>query len=239
MMNGYLIFYQPKTSIIYAIPQSPHMLKLAIFDLDQTLLDTLPRFHKIFNLSLRHFGCPEVPWDDFERKYKDDTLNDYVCVDRREFWDYFLSHYNDLHCEKDTLIDGAEDTLKELKNLGVNVAIITGRMVPKDEVWKELARFNLDRLVDLVYTRRDNYCDGRRRTELIIEVMKKFNTDRSEVIFIGDYWPDMQSGREAGVLTIGVLTGHENKEKLKENGADVVLGSVADLIPFLKERQLI
>ncbi len=215
------------------------MLKLAIFDLDQTLLDTLPRFHKIFNMSLRHFGCSEVPWEDFVRKYKEDTLNDYVCVDRKEFWDYFLSHYNDLYCEKDTLIPGAYDTLKELKDRGVKVAIITGRMVPREEVWEELRRFNLDRFVDLVYTRRDNYCDGRRRTELILEAMKNLGAEKHETIFVGDYWPDMQSGREAGVLTIGVLTGHEDAEKLKENGADFVLESVASLIPFLRERGIV
>ncbi len=215
------------------------MLRLVIFDLDQTLIDTLPRFHKIFNMALRHFGCQEVGWSEFVDKYRDDTLNDYVCINKREFWDYFLSHYNDLYCEKDRPIEGAYDTLKTLKNLGKNVVIITGRMVPSSEVWKELKRFNMDGFVDYVYTRNDNYCDGRRRTELILEAMKKFNVGPEETVFVGDYWPDMQSGREAGVFTVGVLTGHENEKKLIDNGADAVIESVADLIPLLRERGLI
>jgi len=215
------------------------MFKLAIFDLDQTLVDTLPRFHKIFNMALKNFGCNEVSWNDFIKRYKDDTLNYYVCVDHRTFWDWFLSHYNDIKCDGDKLIPGAKETLKELKKMEMKIAIITGRMVSPNSVMKELDEFSLSSFVDLVYTRLNNYCDGRRRTELIIEAMKYFNVDKNETFFVGDYWPDMQSGREAGILTIGVLTGHENPEKLMENGADFVIESVEELVPTLKERGFI
>ena len=46
---------------------------------------------------------------------------------------------------------------------------------------------------------------------------------------MADYWPDMQSGREVGIFTIGVLTGLESEEKLRENGANAVIESVKDL----------
>ncbi len=212
------------------------MLKLAIFDLDQTLIDTLPRFYRIFNMSLKKYGCSEIEWDDFVVKYKEDILNDYVCVEKREFWDYFLSHYNDIFCERDRLIDGAYDTLSRLKELGVDNVIITGRLVPSSDVWEELKRFGIAEFIKMVYTRKDNYCDGRRRTELIIEAMKKLGARKENTVFVADYWPDMQSGREAGVFTVGVLTGHENAEKLIENGADVVIDSVKEFVPLLEER---
>ncbi len=215
------------------------MLKLAIFDMDQTLVDTLPRFHIIFNRTLNHFGCKEVEWDEFVKKYKEDTLNDYVCVDHKTFWDYFLLHYNDIICEKDRVIPGAVEVMKHLKERGVKIAIITGRMVPPEEVWKELKRFSLDKYVDLVYTRLNNYCDGRRRTELILEAMQKLKSGKDETFFVGDYWPDMQSGREAGIYTIGVLTGHEDRDKLMENGANAVIESVSSLLPLLREKNII
>ncbi|NPA75307.1 MAG: HAD family hydrolase [Euryarchaeota archaeon] len=205
------------------------MYRLAIFDMDQTLVNTLHRFHKIFNLALRHFHCKEAQWDEFIDHYKADTLNDYVCTSKRQFWDYFLSHYNDIDCEKDTLIPGAKEVIEELKRRGMKIAIVTGRMVPASKVWEELEKFGLAQYVDLVLTRADNYCDGHHRTELLKEAMRRLNAKPEETFFVGDYWPDMQSGREAGIYTIGVLTGHENEEVLKENGADVVLSSVAEL----------
>ncbi len=206
------------------------MYRLAIFDLDQTLVNTLPRFHRVFNMALRHFGCGEVPWDEFVRKYREDTLNDYVCVSRREFWDYFLSHYNDIECEKDTLIPGAREVLETLRKRGLKIAIVTGRMVPSSKVWEELRRFGIAEYIDLVLTRADNYCDGHHRTELLLDAMRRMNANAEETFFVGDYWPDMQSGREAGIFTVGVLTGHENEEILKNNGADAVIPSVAELL---------
>ncbi len=205
------------------------MLRLVIFDLDQTLLNTLPRFYRVFNSSLKHFGAEEIDWNTFIRDYAEDVLNNHVPVEPREFWDYFLSHYNDIECGKDEPIEGAIEVLKLLKDKGINVVVTTGRMVPASEVWKELERFGLAPYVDYVYTRLDRYGDGRRRTELIIEAMKRFSASREETAFVGDYWPDMQSGREAGIFTVGVLTGMESEEKLKENGADVVIPSVRHL----------
>ncbi len=212
------------------------MLKLVIFDLDQTLINTLPRFYRIFNLALEHFGGKKIDWNTFMKDYEEDTLNRHVPVEPKEFWDYFLSHYNDIMCEKDRLIYGAEDVLKFLKEKGINVVITTGRMVPPREVWDELRRFGIDKYVDFVYTRLDGYGDGRRRTELIREAMKKFNASKDETMLVADYWPDMQSGREVGIFTIGVLTGFESEEKLRKNGADVVIPSVKDLIDVIKNR---
>lgn len=211
------------------------MIKLAIFDLDQTLLNTLPRFHRIFNLALKHFKAPEISWEEFISSYEDDTLNKFIPIEPRKFWDYFLEHYNDVECIRDTLIDGASECLSYLKSLGIKIVIITGRMVSRQEVWKELRRFEIDRYVDFVYTRLDNYEDGKKRTELIREAMRKFKVEAHETIFVGDYWPDMESGREAGVFTIGVLTGLESEEKLRAHGADEVIESVKFLPHLIRE----
>jgi phosphoglycolate phosphatase len=212
------------------------MLKLVIFDLDQTLIDTLPRFHRVFNMALEHFGAESIDWNLFIRDYAYDILNRHLPVEPKEFWDYFLSHYNDVECEKDKLIDGAVDVLKYLKEKGINVVITTGRMVPSDEVWEELRRFGIDEYVDYVYTRLDGYGDGRRRTELIREAMRRFNANKDETILVADYWPDMQSGRDVGIYTIGVLTGLESEGKLRENGADAVIPSVKDLPRVIENR---
>ncbi len=209
------------------------MLKLAIFDLDQTLINTLARFYKIFNIMLENFGCKIVTWDVFIKKYHKDTLDEFICVDKKTFWNEFLRHYNDIQCEKDRPINGAIETLRSLKGHRVKIVITTGRMVPSNEVWKELKRYDMDKYVDYVITRFDYYGDGKRRTEMIEFAMQKFGANPNETIFVGDYWPDMQSGKETGVLTIGVLTGHENEEKLKKNGANVVIENVGKLMDVI------
>ena len=209
------------------------MLKLVIFDLDQTLVNTMHRFYILFNDALSKFGCKSVTWEAFIEKYKEDNLSTYICTENRIFWDYFLSHFNDRECTEDSLIHGTSSVLSELKKNGLIIVIVTGRMVPASSVWEELEKFDIAKYVDYVYTRNDNYCDGFRRTELILKAMKKFDACPEETVLVADYWPDMQSGREAGVFTVGVLTGHVNKRQLLENGANRIIPSVAELMPVL------
>ena len=209
------------------------MLRLVIFDLDQTLLNTLTRFYKIFNLILEKFGCKTIKWNIFIKNYHNDTLNDFICINRKNFWNEFLRHYSDIICEKDRPIPGSLKTLRSLKDHGVKIVVTTGRMAPNNEIWKELKRYGMDKYVDHVITRFDHYGDGRKRTEMIKSAMQRFGAKPQETIFVGDYWPDMQSGKEAGVLTIGVLTGHENRERLKKNGADIVIENVGKLMSVI------
>jgi len=55
--------------------------------------------------------------------------------------------------------------------------------------------------------------------------------DVAGVAYVGDTQRDMQAARAAGVRPIGVLTGTRTVAQLEQAGADVVIGSVADLYP--------
>ncbi len=209
------------------------MIKLVIFDLDQTLINTLPRFHRVFNETLAHFGEREVDWDIFIKDYANDVLNRHFNVSADEFWKYFLSNY--VHRDdEDRVIDGAVEVLKYLKDEGKYIVITTGRIVPVETVREELKKFGLLEFVDRIYTRYDHYEDGKRRTEMIRKAMEEFRASENETVFVGDYWPDMVSGREVGVFTVGVLTGLESHEKLLKYGANVVIESVKYLPHIIK-----
>ncbi len=54
---------------------------------------------------------------------------------------------------------------------------------------------------------------------------------------VGDSIYDMIAGKRAKVKTIGVLTGHTSKEKLKRYGANRIIRSVADLPKLLLEKK--
>lgn len=52
-------------------------------------------------------------------------------------------------------------------------------------------------------------------------------------VMVGDTEYDMQMGRNAGFLNIGVSWGHHSAERLRAGGADVVIDRFEDLIPAL------
>ena len=51
------------------------------------------------------------------------------------------------------------------------------------------------------------------------------------LIVVGDTASDMQAGRRAGArLCVGVLTGTDDAQRLRDNGADEVVDSITDLL---------
>jgi len=216
-------------------------VKLAIFDLDQTLIDTLPRFYRVFNKTLKIYGLPEVDWRNFIDRYKRDDLDALIFPPTlvEDFWDTFLRIYDEEHFEDDKVIGGVIKCLSFLKNAGIRVVVVTGRKSSRERVWENLRYHGLDRYINEVYTAENlkNHEFRFSKKELIIEIMKKYGVLPSEVIFVGDYKYDMMSGRKAGVFTIGVLTGYESRETLLKYGADVVVESVASIPEYLKKME--
>lgn len=66
--------------------------------------------------------------------------------------------------------------------------------------------------------------DGR----LVYEIMKKFNVlDPEKVVVVGDSRHDIETAKQAGVISIGVLTGVEDKEGLKD--ADYIINNLEEI----------
>jgi phosphoglycolate phosphatase len=50
---------------------------------------------------------------------------------------------------------------------------------------------------------------------------------------VGDHPMDIQIGKHAGTLTIGVLTGYSTSDELIEAGADIIIDKAPDIIGVL------
>ena len=210
-------------------------MKAVIFDLDQTLIDTLKRFYIVFNKVLEMYGSPSINWDIFIKHYSDDNLDMLIPsgISRNDFWWNFLKKYNDVKIDSDSPIPGAVEILKLLKKKNCLIAVVTGRAVKEEDVWRELDEFGLSKYVDLVLTKLsipNNDDNALSKTKLFKLASRLLNVSPSECIVVGDYWNDILGGKAIGAkLVIGVLTGHMSKEKLIEYGADIVIKNIAEL----------
>lgn len=215
--------------------------KLFIFDLDQTLIDTLHRFHTALNLTLLEFGGRPVGWGEFRRLYMRDELNTLIPegVDTYSFWKKFRGKMSGWIHVYDRPIYGSKEVLEWVKSRGGRVVVTTGRDSHPEHVWLELKIFGLSRYVDKIYTirlqdpRDEDQLFSRRG--LLKHAMEEYNAGRFETIFVGDYWVDMRSAKTLGITSIGVLTGLESREKLVENGADYVIEDVSYLPRLILE----
>jgi phosphoglycolate phosphatase-like HAD superfamily hydrolase len=53
---------------------------------------------------------------------------------------------------------------------------------------------------------------------------------------VGDGAMDIQASKALGMFSIGVLSGNSPRAKLLAQGADLVLASAADLLPYVSRR---
>ncbi len=208
--------------------------KAIILDLDMTLLDTLPRFFEIYNRTREKFGLKKLSKEDFIKRFEEDSLSEDIPQEvLREFWREFRRRYCDFISEEDHLIPGALELLKKAKEKGLRVIVTTGRECLPEKIWEELEYFGIAEYVDGVYT----LAMGREEDEKVLFyrrsitelAMKEFNLKPEDVVFVADYLPDMECGRDLGIYTIGVLTGKKRKEDLYCHGASVVLKDILEV----------
>ncbi len=80
----------------------------------------------------------------------------------------------------------------------------------------------------------DSGFGGKPATGMQIAFCTKLGLDAKSVAMVGDSLHDMVSGRDAGMMTIGVLTGTTARADL-EGVADVVLEDISDIPAYLAQ----
>lgn len=135
-------------------------------------------------------------------------------------------------------LDGVPEALAELRGRGIKVALTTG-------FDREVAEGILDTLgwtvgpaatdtVDALVTTSE-VTAGRPAPYLIHHAMEAVGvSDVRAVLAAGDTAVDVEAGRNAGAIAVGVLTGSVPREALEVLSPDHVLGGVRDL-PALPE----
>jgi phosphonatase-like hydrolase len=125
-------------------------------------------------------------------------------------------------------IPGATDTMRLLRARGVRVALGSG--FPSEIVDALLGRLGWERsgLVDYVIP--EDLGGSRPEPAGIVAAMRRLGVvDPRKVVKVGDTVVDVEEGRNAGVWTVGVLTGAGSRDQLEAAGADRVVESIRAL----------
>ena len=135
-------------------------------------------------------------------------------------------------------IPGARDALESLRSAGISVALTTGFSPATRELLIEHLGWG-----DVVEIRVSPADAGRGRPApdmVLVCAMRARVTAMSNVAVVGDTASDMVAGVRAGAgRRIGVLTGTDGEDRLRQHGADVVIESVSQLLKVIvTERSL-
>lgn len=185
-------------------------LKVALFDLDGTLVDTEDQYTIFWGATARKYR-PDVPR--LEYIIKGTTLTqifDKYFPDpqwQAEITEGLNAWEAQMHYE---FYPGALDFLKDLKNNGVKCAVVTSSNIPKMEsVRQQIPHF--DALFDKVLTAED-FTASKPAPDCYLLGAKVFGADIDECVVFEDAYTGLQAGMSSGIFTVGLATGHTADE---------------------------
>lgn len=211
------------------------MIKACIFDLDGTVADTVTTIAHFGNAALNHFGLPAI---DVE-KYKIMAGNGASVLIRRmmdavnapdELYEQVRVYYNTTY-DNDFMyltkpFDGIFCMLQRMKEAGIKTAVVSNK---PDSTTCKVCEELFGTLLDLARGGREGV-PLKPNPQAIFETMEDLSVNSEECLYIGDTGTDMETGKNAGLYTIGVTWGFRGEDELKQFGADVIVSSPEDIL---------
>jgi len=205
-------------------------LELYIFDLDGTLLDSgkdiaLAANYAFEKLNLKTFSEEEIisKVGYGAKKLIEDLIPEYPQEIKDRALEYFKEFYYSNPVIYSRLYEGAEETLKKLKELSKKVAVVTNKYEALSvEILKKL---NVIDYIDLVVGA-DTTSEKKPNPLPVFYTLEKLKSEKDKSIIIGDSETDVLTGKNAGIKTALVLQGYGNKELALSLNPDYVLDSL-------------
>ena len=214
-------------------------MKLIVFDLDGTLLNSLEDLSDSANHVLEQHGFPTHPVDAY-RYFVGDGVRKLIerilpleerneaqieqC--RQEFVDYYKVHMDD----KTAVYEGITDLLKALKNHGLKIAVATNKVhiAVKPLMEKYFPGIQFDSMIG----QREGV-PVKPHPQIMYDILKETGCEPSETLHIGDTATDMQLAHNAGIIPVGVLWGYRPLEELQEAGAGHIIEHPLELLEIV------
>lgn len=214
-------------------------MKLAIFDLDGTLLDTIADLAAATNFALAHYGLPTHKEEEykffvgnginkmFERALPEDKRNEeYITKLRSQFVPYYDVHNSDLSRP----YPGMVELLKELQRNNIAIGVASNKY--QEAAVKLVLQFFPGIDFSLILGQREGV-PSKPDPTIAYEIIEHTGIAKEYTVYIGDSCVDMQTGKNAGVTTVGVSWGFRPKAELESYSPDFIADNADELRKYL------
>lgn len=207
--------------------------KLAIFDLDGTILDTLDDLADSVNHALIQNGLPPRTVPEI-REFVGNGIRSLIersvpsgtgAATTDSVFEEFRSYYKAHSAEKTCPYDGIIDMLNRLRARGVRLAVLSNK-----------ADFAVQVLCEKYFPGIFDYAAGEKpniprkpEPDAVNAILAEFGIIREEAVYIGDSDVDIETARNASMDCISVTWGFRDESILTAHGAACVAHSVQEL----------
>lgn len=214
------------------------MIKLCVFDLDGTTVNSLNSIAYFANVTLEKFGLKTFPVDAYRtlagggaRKLIRNLVNatgapEEIYEDMVLDW---TTRYDNDFLYLTEPYEGVREMLAALRKAGVHTAIVTNKHGPTGKKVCEAMFGADDQLLEVCVSAYPGMVLKPAPDE-IWRLMERFHVSKEECMYLGDHTIDMTTGKNAGVKTVGVTWGFHTREALKAAGADDVVDHPSEIV---------
>ena len=218
-----------------------------LFDLDGTLIDSVPDLALALNNTLQDNGLPT---------YSESTVRNWVgngarvllkrglsgstkisdnIAAQNSYVDtllvQFLAHYNKTVCSASTLYDGVHQTLITLKESGYTLGLVTNK--PQDFIQPILTHYLLDNVFG-VTVGGDTLKQKKPDAAPLLYACEKLNAEPQNCVMVGDSKNDILAAKAANMRSIGLTYGYNYGEDIGLCEPRWVCNHFNDILDVLK-----
>ena len=216
--------------------------QLLIFDLDGTLINSIPDLALAINKMLDNLDVEPIPLETVKsfigngaktlvaRSLNHTHQNNISNELFDKALSFFLDSYKANPCEKTLLYTGVKETLQYLKDEGYKMVICTNK--PIDFVRPILEKLDIKKYFDNWIG--ENSLDEKKPSGLpLIHLAKEANIDIENCLMIGDSKNDILSAYNAKMESVGLSYGYNYDEDITKYNPTVVLNEFIKLKTIL------
>lgn len=232
---------QSETVVISRLPP-PIMHSHVIFDLDGTLVESLPGIAKALNHALtsnklQSYSEPEVRSFIGNGSYnlceqavaKDDTaLIEAVHAD-------FIEHYGANWKAGTTVFDGIHELIQDLQKLGFKLSVLSNK--PHEFTTEICQHLFPTQPFSCVLGQRDGI-EKKPNPSGVHELLCELGQSNNNSILIGDSKVDIFTARNAGIHSIAVTWGYEDLADLNFHKPNWIASSVAQIMEIVTPKNV-
>lgn len=211
------------------------MIKLAVFDLDGTLLETLSDIAAATNWTLNAYERYPLSRERIRKALGlgVDHLVKRVMHERdipaqqfSEFKRVYLERYRQHMMVLTQPYAGIEDLLQNLSQAGIGLGVLSNK--PEEDVTPIIRHYFPDIDFRFALGKSPDF-PGKPDPTYLNHVMGICGVKAQETVYVGDTWVDIETAKNASVMSIGVTWGFGKKRDLAHYHADYIISKSIEI----------
>jgi HAD superfamily hydrolase (TIGR01662 family) len=214
-------------------------IKSALFDLDGTLIDSVPAYFRLMEVILETVGLPPVPKSVVAEFMSGgvETLEKMIPVEMKDRQEAMIQECitvgrkmsRNMFRDEVELFPGVQELFSLLADRRISIGVVTSTR--KRNIERKLAPMARNRVRDAldVVIAIEDAPKRKPAPDPLIECARRLAVQPEKCVFVGDSQVDIRAGKAAGMMTIGVLTGLDDYDTLKRENPTMILESVSDI----------